>query len=326
MVNLTVDGSIPVKFQFRRLSDPSSTLPNSIIGEDYLRYYSDGTPESAWGPNYMQHFTKWKCNTARLAFAFADAPVSGDGTHCHSMYDEDKMDRVIEIFDSYDIKVILDNHNWGDHAKYVGSTAWVNNWKAIATHYKGDSRIAGFNIFNEPGKATWATSGPLGSIDTKEEFIQVCGYLIDQIRAIDPTRTIYFPCCYGMGIGLNDPYTLNNLLISYGILDKGNIVIDIGHPYYFEGAYDLGAGYSPEQFAIKFENEIIIPSVELYGSENCWIGETYAARSPPYTANYQVRFLTAMINACIKYDVGLQVWAYFGKTALQNEALMKSNY
>ena len=269
----------------------------------------------------MQHFTKWKCNTARLAFAFADAPVSGDGTHTHSVYVESKMDTVISIFDSYDIKVILDNHNVGDHKAYCGSTAWKNNWKQIARHYKGDNRIAGFNIFNEPTKDTWASG-----ITTKEQFIQAMGDCIDIIRQEDPTRTIFFPCCYGMAIDLDNPYTLNNLLKSKGILAKGNVVIDIGHPYYFENKWDLYAtpSLTPEVVANNFEQDIIIPSVALYGSENCWIGETAAFLGK--TNDYQIRWLKSFINYCLRHDVGLQVWAYFGKIAIQEEALTASKY
>ena len=306
-----------------------TSLPYSIIGEDYLRTYSDITAASAWNSTYMQYFNKWNCNTARLGFAFSDAPVTGDGTHTHSMYVESKMDDVLEIFDGYNIKVILDNHNYVDHANYAGTQAWVDNWKAIATHYLDDDRIAGFNIFNEPNLATWADDGDytsVGIIDTKEKLIEVFKYCIDQIRVIDSDRTIFFPVCYGMGIGLDNATTLHNLLVTYGVTALNNIVYDIGHPYYFENAWDLYATpyLSPEQVALNFRNNIILPSVAYYTSENCWIGETAAFANK--TDNYQVRWLKSFINACCVSDVGFQVWAFFGKIALQEDAMALSNY
>ena len=102
-------------------SSHSSALPNSVIGEDYLRYYENADPDVAWASDFMAHFVKWNCNTARLAFAFADAPTTGSGRHTDSVYDQAKMDRVLEIFDSYGIKVIFDLHNVGDHTNYLGS-------------------------------------------------------------------------------------------------------------------------------------------------------------------------------------------------------------
>ena len=112
---------------------------------------------------------------------------------------------------------------------------------------------------------------------------------------------------------------------SYGILAKGNIIVDILHPYYWENTWH--SGMTPEQVAAMYENDIIIPSVNLYGSENCWIGETFAFPAwQGFNEATQVRFLTAMINVCLRHGVGLQVWAYFGRMALQDEALVASNY
>jgi hypothetical protein len=275
----------------------------------------------------MSKFNAWRCNTARLGFAFQDASPA-PFEHGLSDYVESKMDTVISIFDSYGLKVILLNQNSpdiGDHQHYLGSTNWVNNWKAIATHYKGDTRIAGFALFGEPTPDTWATSGPLGNINTKEKFMQVCKYLIDEIRAIDPARRIFFPTCAGMGIGYDNPTTTYNAMVTAGIIAQGNIIMDINHPYYWENEWDLKAGISPEQAVTNLMNEIIDPAIGLWGAENLWIGETFAWY-PNLTHDLQVRFLTALINACVERNIGIQVWSYFGKQSRCNEALQASNY
>jgi hypothetical protein len=297
--------------------EPSvGSLPNSIIGEDYLLYYNNGSPEVWLQSGTLDHFTNWECNTMRLGFAFSDA-YPAPFEHAHSDYVESKMDRVIEIFDTIGVKVILDNHNVGDHHDYLGSQAWIENWKAIAQHYKGDQRIAGFNIFNEPAKYTWHES-----VTTKEEFLQACADLIDDIRAIDPTRTIYFPTCDGMSIGYDDPTTTYNAMANLGIWAKGNIIMDILHPYYFENEWDMDL--TPEEKVDWYVTNKIEPWVNLIGAEKCWIGETFAWTGK--TKDLQVQYLTAMINECINYDVGLQVWSFFGKRSWCTEALEASSY
>lgn len=293
-----------------------TSLPNSIIGEDYLKNYDDGNPDVWTGS--MSYFSKWICNTARLGFS---APDTGISNHAHSRYDQSKMDKVISIFASNGIKVILDLHNIGsDHNGYLGSTKWFNFWKNLAAKYVGDSRIAGFNLYNEPTKNNWASN-----VRDTQGFFNINKQLIQEIRAIDPSRKIFFPTVIWMGIGCDSPQAEYDYLSSSGISMLGNIVKDIIHPYLWENE-----GKTPEQVAADFENQIIIPCVQKFGASNCWIGETFAFpenwENKGYTESLQVRYLTALINTCLKHGVGIQVWSFFGKRSTQEKALSASKY
>jgi Cellulase (glycosyl hydrolase family 5) len=287
------------------------TLANSIIGTDYLVHFNNGEP-SQWTP-HLTSLNRWKCKAARLGFAFSDAEQRSIGGYTHSIYNQTKMDRVVTILYSVGVKSILDLHNYVDHSNYLGSWDWVNNWKAIALHYKDDDRIAGFNIFNEPNPTTWAHSGPVGAITTKEKFHEACAYLIDEIRRIDPDRTIFYPVWQGMSMGYSENIAgateFYNDLQTYQIPQRGNIVYDILHPYYFENEWDLYASppFSPTQRAAFYINNFIIPAVNLYGAEHCWIGETYAGLGK--TQEYQVTFVAELINACVDMGVGIQLWS-----------------
>ncbi|MBN2604097.1 MAG: cellulase family glycosylhydrolase [Candidatus Thermoplasmatota archaeon] len=304
-------------------SEPEPTtngiLPFSIIGEDYLIYYRNDDADVWLGDGILDQFTRWECNAARLGFGFSDAYDGDWSPGHHSLYDEEKMDRVIEIFDSIDVKVILDLHNVGDHYNYLGSQNWIENWKSIALHYKGDSRIAGFNIFNEPAKYTWHSS-----VTTKEQFMQACKECIVEIRKIDPSRKIFFPTVAGMGIGYDDPNEVCDDLESTGILGLGNIVMDISHPYYWENEWDLGAGISPEQAVQNLMTNQIDKYITRLGAERCWIGETFAWVGK--TRDLQVRWLSNLIDECLERELGIQVWSFFGKKTWCTEGLIASNY
>jgi len=293
---------------------PTGELLYSIIGDDYLARYNNGDP-SQWTAAILAKLSQWRCNTARLAFYFSDSGTWALGHH--SVYVESKMNTVLDLFDGINVKGILDLHNLADHFDYVGTAAMTNNWKALATKWKDDPRVEGFNIFNEPNPSSW---GP--SITTKELLIEYFADLIDEIRAIDPARKIFFPVCDGMSIGLDDPTTTYNLMNTYGIWAKGNIVMDITHPYFFENSWDMGL--TPEQKATWYGTNRIQPWIDLIGAENCWIGETFAWVGKTY--DLQVRWLGAIVDECLAKNVGLQVWSYVGKQSWCDAGLTLSSY
>jgi len=301
-----------------------TSLPYSIIGEDYLLYYQSGDP-SVWNSTEMLKFQNWRCNTARLGFSL---DIAHWYAGMNSLYVQSKMDSVLNIFDAYGIKAILLLQNNGDHLNYCGTQSWVDNWVSIATHYAGDNRIAAFSIFGEPNPSTWADAGDytsIGIINTKEKFIQVCKYCIDQIRAVDPTRKIVFPTVYGMGIGLDSTSTTYNLMNTYGVWAQGNIIMDILHPYFWENYPAMDPSTTPEGTAAWYGTNIIDPWVALIGADNCWIGETFAWY-PDLTHELQVRWIKAIVNECLARGVGLDIWSYFGKQGWNNEGLTESNY
>jgi hypothetical protein len=300
-------------------------LPWSIIGEDYL-FYTNGDPDLIWTPTHLSKLVQWECNTMRISFSFADSTPNYAGDLSMSVYDEVKMDRTLDLLGSVGVKGILNLHNVnGDMYGDVGSWNWVNNWRRLAQIHLGDSRVVAFQIFNEPIPETWASSGPVGAITSPQKLVEAFAYVIDEIRSIDPSRTIVYPVWYGCGYDYPSMADWVNELQSYGVLSKGNIVYDIIHPYYFENSWDMGM--TPTQKVDHYWDNYMIPAINLLGVENVWVGETFAW--PEFnggTHHLQIEFLTEMINKCVEYGVGVQVFSYYGISAWQDEGLAASNY
>ena len=211
----------------------------------------------------------------------------------------------------------------------MGSWNWVNNWKNVAKHYKGDERIGAFQIFNEPFEETWATSGPVGAIIDERKLLEACAYLVNEIHSIDSSRIIVFPTfmltagVYGWPLNWTSFY--DDLLANGMIQDE--VIFDIVHPYYFEiSEYDLGL--TPSQKVAWYRDNFVIPAVNLLGVNKCWVGETFAWY--PATHDKQVQYLTEMINVFVEYGVDFQILSYFSKSPearqWQDEALAASIY
>lgn len=302
-----------------------SALPWSIIGEDYL-FYSNGDPDLIWTPTHLSKLVQWDCNTMRVSFSFADSTPNYAGKLSMSVYNEGKMDRTLDLLGSVGVKGILNLHNVnGDMYGDVGSWNWVNNWKTLAQTYLGDSRVVAFQIFNEPIPETWASSGPVGVVDSPQKLVEAFAYVIDEIRSIDPSRTIVYPVWYGCGFDYASMNAWFSDLQLFGVVDKGNIVYDVIHPYYFENSWDMGM--TPTEKVKHYCDNYLIPAINLFGADNVWVGETFAW--PEYdggTHHLQIEFLTEMINSCVEYGVGVQVFSYFGKSNWQDEGLLASNY
>ena len=285
------------------------------FGEDLTIYYSNSSPD-VW-VSKLGYFTKWNANTARLTFNFANDPG------WMSIYDKNRMNAVLGYLSSVGVQAVLSYFASG--AKY-GSQQWVDNWKQVALDFRGDTRIRAFNICNEPYGEYASPTGPTGGIKPRhpDSFNAACGYLIDQIRSIDPTRTIMYPLM--MNIVSGSWTEIYNSLLKYGIPAKGNMIYDIVHPYYFENEWDMGL--TPTQKADWYLNNNILPAVTAFGAQNCWCGETY----PWEWGNHdlQVAFEVQMINNLVDHSVGFQMLCYFSAStyerSLMDECLAASHY
>ena len=294
------------------------------LGDDYLIYYSDHSP-NVWDKDWIRsRFTQYNVKSVRLGFLFPDAPSAGT-TGYGSLYTYDKMNAVLDILSASGVKGIPLLQNNGVSCKnYVGSWAWVNNWLSVTEQFKGDSRIAAFSIFGEPAHDdyynTWATDGPVGAITSRYKLQEAFAYLINEIHEIDPDRLVIYP----MGtFSYTNPQDWYNDIQSVGMTNEPNVIFDIVHPYFFENGWDMGL--TPAQKAQWYENTWVKPAVNLFGADRCWCGETFAWS---LTHDLQVQFLTEMINVFVKYDMGFQVWAYWSspKQSWQSEAIQSSNY
>jgi hypothetical protein len=315
----------------------SSSLPLSAIGDDYLMWNNwNGNPEDGWGQtSVLSTLSKWKCTAARLLFTFSDCPgagVCGEGAASTLVYF--KLDAVLNYLSSVGVKAVL-----CDLASTVcgwyGSPAWHEDWVNLSSQYKGDNRIAAFEIANEPYAAYLDSSA-----NTLETFNGACAFLIDDIRRVDSSRVIMMPI--EDGIFTDSASTLYRSLVSHGIPSKGNILYDIVHPYYFQDSTYDGADYgNPAGKADRYWNSYIAPQIAFFGAENCWCGETFCwPRGTNVTnaggwdgklnINYndQQTFERRMINYFVNAGVGFQIQQFITSSdnSAQVDALTHSEY
>ena len=64
-----------------------------------------------------------------------------NGLTTRNKIDFRELDQVLDLFDSYGIKVVLDLHNYNDMAGFFGSEEWIASWVEMANRYKNDDRI-----------------------------------------------------------------------------------------------------------------------------------------------------------------------------------------
>lgn len=316
----------------------NNSLSLSCIGEDYLvNGNMNGNPSywvtpGALGINGLNStakpvdwFTYFHCNTARLSFTFSD----DTGTDQDSFYSYAKMNSVIGYLNSVGVKPIICDFA-GDCSYFYGTTAWINDWVQVARDFKGDSRIEAFEIANEP------YSNYLGSnATTVSTFNAACASLIDQIRSIDPSRTIMYPLV--VGVMTTNATTFYNSLVANSIPAKGNILYDIVHPYYFEDYPLMDIVNNPSGDADAIWNTYCLPQISYFGAANCWCGETFPWPSnggggwngqTTIHYNLQQTFEIAMINHFVSVGMGFQMWGFFSSSQQQADidALTNSDY
>ena len=335
----------------------SNTMLYTGLGQDYLLHYSDEDPNiwTRYGTStyYQDKLMYWKqrgYKSSRLMFTF-DTPSSFVPLDSRvSIYDENKMDWVVDFFHRAGVTVILDMHD-NDKLNYYGSQAYVDSWLNVATHYKSDSRIAGFNIANEPSLSDYAghdlgaLSGPVGRVDSNAQLVKAFVYLTREIHKIDPSRIVFFPTYVMFTPSINIDTWIAYIrdagtALNYDIMNDPYVIFDIAHPYYFENAWDNGM--TPEQKAESYAQNQILPAVQAFGASKCWVGETFAWQGltyednmptdpyhqAPHTADpyLQTRWLTSIINVFVRYEVSFQVLCFFDKVELQETAMYTSDY
>ncbi len=79
------------------------------------------------------------------------------------------MDKIIDYAGQKGIRVILDHHRstagagTSDNGLWYDGTysedAWVSDWAALATRYKNNPTVIGFDLHNEPHNGTWGGGG-----------------------------------------------------------------------------------------------------------------------------------------------------------------------
>lgn len=106
------------------------------------------------------------------------------------------LDRAIEQLGRHGVHSIVDlhalpgaqNHHWHSDNETHVPAFWehrhfqdrvVNLWQALAEHYRGDARVAGYNLMNEPADESGEKVGPF----TRR--------LVEAIREVDPDHVVF---------------------------------------------------------------------------------------------------------------------------------------
>ena len=306
--------------------NPSSSMPFTGLGGDiYIGYgvrnptAEDGNRWNTWGATFDGVYKSWVqwavafngFKTTRLGFTFNPYEAV-----THSLFGYEAFDAVLSAFSYAGGKVILANFDYGD--TYWDSTEWWNKWLDVATYYKGDTRIAAFEIFNE-------MHPEIRNGHSSAWIVQYWADLTRAIHAIDPDRVVMFPTGQ-----LDYDFASQWLpdLFATGIQNEPNMAFDIFHPYFFENSWDLGL--TPEGKAQWYTDKWIIPSVAALGADRCYEGETFEWEAKNgYNHDLQQRWLAAIINKCKQYGISFNLWNGLGTPSemeVQIEAIQASIY
>lgn len=183
-VGTSQEKTVQFVFGDRILDENGSEVVWRGVGGSYLFHAGDRYKE-AW-QKHLPEIQTMELNTVRLAFAFGDSGINPDyGVPSADILDFEKMDWVLDFLDQHGIKGILDLHNWKDMRGDFGSQMLVDNWRTVAQHYRGDPRVAAYELFNEPFGSTWAPS-----IKSQMDVARFYGELTDAIREADSEHIV----------------------------------------------------------------------------------------------------------------------------------------
>lgn len=266
------------------------------ISEDWLLQYGNQPlrPIEAWTA-LIPRLKSWGFNVARLAFRFPDAPATS-----YNVLNLDLLEQILTLLSENGIKAVLDCHNYNDHLGWFGSPAWKADWAALAEHVKGDPRIVGLELFNEPTTDTWYST-----ITTAQQAILALGECADVIRATGNRHTLIYPApWYYRGAAPEDTR-------------KDYIVIDWHSYSSAETIADAEAKVGAD-----------IPGMLIWMNRfPLWVGEVGIL--PQHNYDAQKAYVVGTIDNCVGSNTGFALWAYsldHWHVGSYDEILAASNY
>jgi hypothetical protein len=245
-------------------------------GGSYL-FHSDDY-KMAW-QMHLPMIKTMRLNTIRLAFRF-----HFDNVSTADVLDHAKLEWIVDFLAKNNIKTILDNHG----AMGFGSKALIDAWKRLASVYRDDTRIAAYELFNEPYFGTW---DPM--IRTKRDAAQAYSNLTKEIRKIDPDHILIWQC---------DGYYVPRLEDLIGYLEP-NVVLTAHRWWtYWNQEFET---WTPEQLAnmtLGYLSDIR----EKYQLP-LWLGEF--GTHPPYDSTNPEWLLTQqLLLRCEESVIGWSLW------------------
>lgn len=203
---------------------------------ELLYYYSDH-----WNESYFQKMAEWNIKIVRM-------PIHGPAFF---WYEENQpgyllkqLDQAIQWAAKYGIYTIIDFHSCGwPVTGYHYGGGWDDTWKQniyefsvdqlkdfwvkMSKYFENDTRIAFFDLFNEPAKED-PNRGGVGedlSASAWMEWKALAEELIDLIRANDPNRIVMvgglqFAYCINSSVAF--PVNRSNVLYSVHVYNESN--------------------------------------------------------------------------------------------------------
>lgn len=261
-------------------------------GGSYIFHAGDRYQE-AW-QLHLPEIQAMDLNTIRLAFAFSDSGINPEyGTPSADILDYEKLNWVLGFLDHYGVKAILDCCNWKDMAGDFGSQKLIDDWVALARRYRGDNRIAAYELFNEPEPDTWDAS-----VTSRTDVIKAYANLTDMVRAVDPEHIVIWQS-FGYLAYTWDIDKFAEVLQPYL---KPNIVFTFHRWLHKEWSFDV---WNPEQmsyisveYLVRVREKLNVPF---------WLGE-FGSYSPFNFSNTEYQWTEQTLWRCEEQVLGWNLW------------------
>jgi len=263
-----------------------------------------------WEKDIEERMEKYRFNTVRLAFAFSDFENT-----TRNQLNFEEFERVLDLFDSHGIKVILDLHNFEDMEAYFGSDEWINAWVEVAKRYKDDLRIVAFEIFNEPFGPyqssrvntwdSWITGGGSTISDGTEGVSIALAKCVDSIRATGDNHTIIYPDPWWFRPTTDDVFNPKSFV--EGNYSRENIMITM-HPWFLSDNQTIDFFY--DRF-LPYQIDKFEAWAEYY---DIWLGEFGVFEDYPWIV--QKIACVELVNYASSKGVGFNFW--ISKEILEN--------
>ena len=255
-------------------------------GGSYL-FHAGESYQEAW-QRHLPEILAMGLNTVRLAFAFPDSSPNPDyGVPSADILDFEKMDWVLDFLSQYGIRGILDCHNYNDMFGDFGSQKLIDNWRRVAEHYRGDPRVVAYELFNEPGSATWAPN-----VKSKLDVAEFYANLTDAIREVDPDHIVIWE---------SQPYVppLEEIVDLF----RPNVVFTF-HRWWTDSKWEFDVwsveqlSYMSLSYAVEYRRKLNVPF---------WFGE-FGCHYPFNASNPEWLLTEQHLWRCEEQMVGWNLW------------------
>jgi endoglucanase len=269
-----------------------------------------------------------------LTFFAGSGPVNTDLKGLNSLQ---ILDKIIAYAGVDGLKVILDDHRSeaGESAEQNGlwytsaypSSAWVNDWSALAKRYAGNPTVIGFDLRNEPHTPagdTYAQGATWGTGDTATDVRLAYEQAGNAILAADPGALIF---CEGIGENPTSSGAINSTWWGGDLALAGQFPVTLSSPgHVVYSAHDYGPSLFQQTWFNSSTTSASLDAVwngnwgYLYAQNTApvWVGEfgtdNAAADVQSSTAGSQGQWFSSLVSF-IKSNqwMGWTYWALNGE-------------